>query len=129
MRLVAVSSFGTPPWPVPGTTVRVGLGSISGAGRIFTERLRRDFTDLDTLTETGPDTADRGTWTRRRRVEVPGLTATRRSSRRPTEPWKVTLVTPPRYRPSMRAVEPPRRRLRDAQAVTQRTFLITGEEM
>ena len=94
MRLVAVSSFGAPPCPVPGTTERTGLGSISGAGRIFTERERRDLTVLDTLTETGPDTAERGTGTRRRRVEVPGLTATRRSSRRPTEPWKVTLVTP-----------------------------------
>ncbi len=28
----------------------------------------------------------------------------------------------------MRAVEPPRRRLREAQAFTQRTFLITGGE-
>ncbi len=96
MRLVAVSSLGVPPWPVPGTRERTGLGSISGAGRIFTERERRDFTDFETWTETGPDTAVSGTGTRRRRVEVPGWTATRRSSRRPTEPWKVTLVTPAR---------------------------------
>ena len=76
------------PCRVAGTTVWTGLGLISRRPGVspLDRRTRRSSTRSPSRARQ----AERGTVARRQASSCRGLTATRRSSQRPTEPWKVS---------------------------------------